>query len=527
MVGPIRPGQSQELRRTIERQEELAAAEGDTLLNALEMDFRNLAEVSDFKDQLLDAERHLDRTTTHSIWDYRNGLKLLREYRDPAAIPLLLRFMVVYADTGNAHISIAHFRETLTILTGHDFPDFYVPGPDSKTKIRELVRRAHEDWWVKERELLTVDTNAMSVDQLRTIANYLIREVKNNGDFTGSGGEVGTAYRTYHNVQYRILRSSSDPQTQTDPIDSRLIPIFLDRFEKSSRNEFPYEAIWILADYAASGSEALIDEVARDVSRDPRIRLACALALHRSGQRFQTRNIVSLLKVAEDLQTRLIILATLRWGDRHLTLPVLLDSLDDPNFEIASIAACALEDLKPPEAIPKIRRLIESAPNKTPLLLYNTIATYKTAEARAVLRDLLTDAVERNQEQKIYRLLSAYADAWNIPRNEYEQSRQQRNYELQARLAMSYADKLKKEMELQRNIQQSLVSSLQEQVDVATAILDLRQKEYRRLLALQGDRVVSASESQMAFEMLNAVTNEVDALTNRLGIEQAKLQSMR
>lgn len=509
-----------------ERRNKMKTDVSDELLSSLEKDFVDLAEKSKFRDKLLEAERHLEGTSNRSIWDYRNGLKLVLENRDIASVPLLLRYMVVHTNVGNTHISIPQYRETLTKLTGREFAPFYVSGPNFKTQIRESVRKVYNDWWIKQRDSITIDTNDMPKSKLGVIADYMIRNVKKNGDFNGSGGEMATAYRAYHNVMYRVRSRSGYERMEINPLDENMLNVFLDKFEKSAGKEFPYEAVWILAEFATAGHSQRIEETAQDQSQGSALRLAATLALHRAGQRYATENVLSLLESKNNLQARLIMIATLRWGDKESTLPVLLKALEDPNIEIATIAGCALEEIKPAEAIPKMRKLLESAPNQTPLLLYNTIATYKTAESRKLLRDLLEQAIEQKQDQKIYRLLSAYADAWDIPRNEYQQSRTNRNYELQARLAMSYADKAKKKQGMETVILKSLVQSLQEQVDVASKIQELRDQEYRRLLKLQGDRVSTAAESQAAFEKLNSVTAELDALSSRLMAEKAKLDSL-
>jgi len=67
---------------------------------------------------------------------------------------------------------------------------------------------------------------------------------------------------------------------------------------------------------------------------------------------------LGLLASETDRERRLILLLSLRWGDEQATT-TLLANLDDLDAEIATAAACALVDIQPDAAIPKLKKLLE------------------------------------------------------------------------------------------------------------------------------------------------------------------------
>ena len=253
--------------------------------------------------------------------------------------------------------------------------------------------------------------------------------------------------------------------------------------------------------------------------------MATILALFRAGHPFRTKQMIELLDGETDLERRLILLLSLRWAGSEAT-PVLLKQMDDASIEIATAAGCALTDIKPKEAMPKFEKLLDRHHASLPLLLLGAMAEYKTPESRALLTRLLTDAVEgKKNGQHLYRLVSAFADGWEIPRSAYRTD-DDRDYVRQAKLALAASREMIRQWHAELRKLEAVVSSLRTQLKVAEEIEKLRRTEYKRLLALQSDEIVTPDESLEALARIKTVTSEVEALRKKLAERESKLDTL-
>jgi hypothetical protein len=199
--------------------------------------------------------------------------------------------------------------------------------------------------------------------------------------------------------------------------------------------------------------------------------------------------------------------------------------MDDKNLEIATAAACALCDVKPKEAIPKFQRLLDRQHAEPPILLLQALAEYKTLAAKALFKRLLADAVEGTQNsQHLYRIISPFADVWGIDRSRYHPD--DRDYRRQASLLLTIANEMEVKQQAERQRQITLVENLQIQLEVAEEIEELRRREYKRLLMLQSDEVISSKESENAHQLLSASVAEVNEIQSKLIAQKAWLDSL-
>ncbi len=80
-----------------------------------------------------------------------------------------------------------------------------------------------------------------------------------------------------------------------------------------------------------------------------------------------------------------------------------------------------------------------------------------------------------------------------------------------------------RQQEAELRILVAVVDSLRTPLKVAEEIESLRRREYNRLLALQGDDVVTAQETQQAFALLQAAAAELKTLQSKLRERESKL----
>ncbi len=507
----------------------------DELLHELEQDFVDLLKQSDHVEQLLEAEDLLIATNDDTHWtNYSAATKVLRVHRDLAAIPLLLRYIVLHSKRSSCHVMIPEYRKTIAAISGHELPKLYVAGPDLEARMRAKVLDILDDWWRKEKTKLVVDPGKMTPGQLQVLVTNMLKEVRDNGDFTGSGGKPDSAYGAYHNVYYKVRRGSSSDRQEITPLHPAMVPLVLapsgyqpdlKSDAAPGRGRFPYETIVILAEFVKNGHQAMIQTIADDQRQNATVRMACILALFRAGCEFQADQLIKLLENETDQERRLIILLTLRWAGAE-AVPVLLKHMEDVNIEIATVAGCALVDVRPKEAIARFEKLLDRHHVSAPLLLYGALAKYKTPEAKALMTRLLTDVVEgRKNSQHIYMILRRFVEAWDIPRAAY-QTDDDRDYKRQAKLALAHSREMANQQKAELGKLAAVVESLRTQLKIAEQIKTLRRSEYKRLLGLQGDEVVTAEESQQAYMLLKTATAEVKALRSKLAERESKQEAL-
>lgn len=497
----------------------------DELLHELEKDFVDLLKVSRHADELLEAEDLLIATNDNTHWtNYSQAAKILRGTRDPSAIPLLLRYIVLHSRRSAAHIMIPEYVRSISLIAGKDVPDMYEAGPKLEERMREKVQVLYHEWWRLAKAKLATDPEAMSLGQLQVIAVKLLKQVRYDGDFSGSGGKRDTAYGAYHNVYYRLRSNDAAERHAIAPLHPAMLPTLLEPSGYRTKDqpntarlqaEFPFEAVVIISELAKNGSREAVQEIADDATQNSTVRLICLLAIHRAGYVYETDKIVSLLESETDMERRLIMVLSLRWGNEQATT-ALLKNLDDANAEIATAAACALVDSQPRDAIPKLKKLLDRNFADSPTILLNAVAAFQSSETRALLETLLVDAVEgKRNTRHLSRILDAFVASAEIPRDAYRKP-DDRDYHRQAQIALEYSREQSKRAKAEQTRMQAMVESLKTQLRVAQEIETLRRNELKRLLMLQGDEIVTAQASQRAQEQVRSAAAEVEILRTEL-----------
>jgi len=506
--------------RTAQQQSDSSA-----LLRELQNDYENLAKKSPHQDKLRQAERLLRELDDQSKWsNYSAAVKILRQYRDRAAIPLLLRYSVLHAERSSAHIIVPEYHRTIVEISGHAIAKLYNTGPDRVESTRQAVDKVTESWWREFRDTLPVSAKTMDQSQLEIVAEQLLDRVGKSVDFGGSGGTVGTAYHTLHVMYYRMnnQRSEGFPFDR----DPRLVSIILEKIghqndkknnhlENANFTPFPFDAAWILGEFTDDNSTNIFHKVVSDQSQGDVVRTACVLALMRMGRSVDIAHVLSMLEDDDDRQRQMIYLLMLRWfgGD---TTQKLLDWMQHADIEIATAAACALRDVKPDQAIDLFSQLMDRPATESPGLLLGELADYEQQTARDLMERLLRQSLEgKKHAEHLSRIVDACADSWGIDRDRYR-SGSGHDAKVYGHRVLELIAEVRKLQAQKKRTLELLIDSLNTQVQVAQQIETLRRAEYKRLLSLQGDDVVDSKDSQLAGERLEESSKEVAELKQKL-----------
>ncbi|MDB4614457.1 hypothetical protein OAH18_02080 [bacterium] len=493
----------------------------DPLLFQLERDFVRLLAKARDPLAMLKAEELLAATNDNTHWtNYSKATSVIRKSPDNAAIPLLLRYMVLHTKRSSRHIMIPEYARTITLVSGHKVDD---SRPNDEKSVRKRVQKTVDEWWTAKSKRTESSPVGMTKAKLEVISRTLLEEVRRSSDYSGSGGGEDTAYRAYHNVLYRIPEGSSSEHTrinQTHPGMARYIlqsSGYNDDGEPTSdpSDLFTYEAIPILAVFAKNGGREEVSAIANDARQNSSVRMICILALFRAGEPYRGDVMLRLLSDETNMQRRLIILCSLRWAGAKAT-DVLLKHMQDVNIEIATAAATAVTESRPKAALPIFRELLLKREHRqSPIMLLSALAEFESPEAVEILGQMMTEALEdKSKEKHLSRILSAYIDAAKVPRAQW--ARKDYDVRAAARLALAqYQEKTSAKQQKVRE-QTALLDSVRTQLRVASEIHSLRKTEYKRLLVLQGDKIVTAADTKTAYDAMKLAAHEVKQLKVKL-----------
>ncbi|MGY8769664.1 MAG: hypothetical protein ACKVH8_14700 [Pirellulales bacterium] len=512
---PVSPENQKTIKypKSVSERLKLRTSVQDEVLHGLEKDFVELLQETKNAQALLEAEELLEATNDSSHWtNYSAATKILREHRDKAAIPLLLRYMAVHAERSSAHVMIPEYAKTISIISGHKIESPYKSGPNLEGRMHHAVQELVSTWWSKQRDTLVVDPEKMSDDQLRNIVDTHLNQLKQGSYFTGSGGGIDTAYRAYHNMYYHALQNSSSDRFEIPVLHPKLITMVLEHEsptaeEGSFKQAFPYQCIPILAALAENGHRTPIEKIAADTRQNSAVRLVCIFALFRSGGELRVDEILEINEHETQLQPKLLCLLALRYGGDK-AVPVLLKHMDDPNVEIATAAACALQDAQPLEALPKYKRLIwtETARGQAAVMLFSTLSGYQHNQAKQLLADYLTEVLEEGSSgRSMDRALSAFETISGQRFGNY----QEQSDEERTRLALAWYQEYLIHLKAQMTKLTAQLENAETQLGTAQGIAKLRQSEYKRLLGLQAEEIITAEQSGKAYQHLQSARAEV------------------
>lgn len=526
--GPVRPDSPTDTA------ESPAARARKQLLDQLERDFQTLVNRSPHRDKLLKAEAHLEAVNDNSHWtEYARATAIIRQIPDAASIPLLMRYLILHAERSSRHVYLPEYRKTLEQITGRKLALNYQAGPNVPEVMTRQVAELNQQWWQKQKATLSLRHDNMTVNQLAMIAKSIRERVKSSGDFSGSGGDRDTAYGSYHNVYYRLLKKVEGDSLDGLPAGGKMIPLFLGISTESDEEDtvqamhsvFPYELVWILAEYAKRGHRKQIQSIATSTQYDTATRFICHLALFRSGSHYPTEAVIELLDQERDLERRLIALASLRWSDQAGQAK-LVETLNDENQEVVAIAACALKSPVTPKTLQTLQRKLENSSSNTPSMFYSVMGNLNSPREKLAWRQVLVSSLQRNLDDRhLGYIVNGFVDSWNIPYAAYSPTREEDNL-TRARLALEYCNNEMQQQAAAVAKAKTLVQSLQTQLNVVNKIHDMRQAELRRLLALQSENVIDYQPAQQAQQRLQACVQEVQQLEKQLKTETIKLQTL-
>jgi hypothetical protein len=347
----------------------------DKLVERLDADFETLVAQDPNRVQMRQAARLLEESNERGGWGYREALKIVRQTRCKAGIPLLLKHMIATAGgKGNAHIAIPDYADTLSILTGDDVASPYRAGPNPQTAVRAGVQDLVDKWWAPRQAEITTNLDKMTAEQLEVVADRLLKKASQDNYLNASPGrEEVTAYRFFHLVTYGIVqpRSSSSGRALWYPEELRaaMVRPLLARAgyvqeptaeTRQTRGRIPYAAIGLLADLRRNHEALDLPQIADDARQNTATRLTCTLALLAADEELKTPVLLSILETEKDLENRLVAILALQYSrERGPAGAKLVELLDDSNREVRVAATCALRGPRPGQALPKLKKFVD------------------------------------------------------------------------------------------------------------------------------------------------------------------------
>lgn len=509
----------------------------DELLFQLEKDYIELLKVSRHPRHLLEAEDFLRSVNNNSTWtNYSKALKLLRQHRDKAAIPLLLRYIVLHAERSSHHIYIPAYAGAISFISGHKIENPYVAGPETEKRMRVKVADIVDKWWSVQKDTLTTELALMNDDELNVLLDGLLEQSRDTGRFHGSGGGQGTAYRAYHLVFYGVMSPSSDEQLKSPVLDPRLMPLLLQRYgyransaeiREQKTGRFPYEAIPILAALRKNELADDLETIAADTKQNSTVRLLAILSLMDAGESLRTEEILSVLESETGTENRMIALLSLMNAGPDV-VPVLLKHLQDPNIEIATAAACSLRETKPVEALPLIdKRIRDNTNGQSLIMLFGTLEEYHNEPGRKVLAGLVRDSLSGEiSRDYLDRALDAFEEACN---QDWDRllGTPDAGDEVLARFALAWYQEHQAELQQKLERLAAQVENAKLQYELAARIVELRQAEYKRLLLLQADEIVGADVTQAAGQKLESARSDAKTRQTAIATFAAQLATLK
>jgi hypothetical protein len=394
----------------------------DKLVERLDADFETLVANDANRVQLRQAARLLEGTNVHSGWGFFEAVKIVRQTRCKAGIPLLMKNMIQSAaGKGNAHIAIPEFADTITILTGKGFDSPYRGGRDPQTAVRAAILELADKWWTPHQGEITTNLDKMTAEQLEVVVNRLLKKASRDHYLDDrSGRQEVTAYRFYHIITYRIVQPHSSSERALwypEELRAAMVRPLLDRagYVKDpaaetgqTRGRIPYAAIGLLADLRKNQEAGELPKVADDARQNAATRLTCTLALLAAGEELKTPVLLSILDTEKDLENRLVATLALQYSRERVRAGAkLVELLDDPNREVRVAATCALRGPRPGQALPKLKTFVDELGSKDAYgFVFDTLAAYKTKEACEILVGFIRAALEDSDKER--HVFSAY-----------------------------------------------------------------------------------------------------------------------
>lgn len=329
-------------------------ANPDHLLEELEADFEILIKSERDPHLIRRAARLLAETNNSDRWsNYREALVLIRQTRSKAAIPLLLKYMIVHSSSSTSGGSIDEYADTLTILTGTDIPSPYRYVPDRGTPVREAVGELVKNWWNPNKKNLTTDLGKMSREQMQIIVHRLLGCV----DWRLENDDNGSIQELSENLRDVLIREPDKrPSILAQDLHPSMIPILLefcgyqeDMGERpvapavAPADQISLSTVSMLAELRRRNRSLILEKVSEDRKQNSVVRLTCVLSLVSAGGSLRTREVLDIVQNEANENLRVTAVLALGYSlDRRVAIAELNRLLDDPNLDVRAAAQIAL-----------------------------------------------------------------------------------------------------------------------------------------------------------------------------------------
>jgi hypothetical protein len=396
----------------------LGPVDEDALLARLDASVESLLHSDPRAEEMRKAISLLEGTNSSDRWtNYSQALKILRETRSKAGIPLLLAYTVRHAKLSSSHAVIPQYAATITILSGKTIPDPYRSGKDRQAAVRQAVEKLVSEWWTPECDRIMTDIDEWSPHQLQVLGNLLLEgeasQLRGQAIYRDNWKDQPTAYALYHVLYYHVMHRSTSrpPDWRIEELHPEMLAVWLAPAHyqlkpleppRRDTSQPAYGAVAMLAALRSQGELQELDEIVEDPNQTAGVRLTCVMALFRAGEKLRTPILISLAESGKSLEQRLVAILALRYaeGDRRAGT-TLTKLLDEENAEIRTAAICALRGPLPPPAVPKLQQAIDTLdPRQAMTFVFDVLGEYKTREACEVLVGFLKAGLEDRRKDK-------------------------------------------------------------------------------------------------------------------------------
>jgi hypothetical protein len=376
-----------------------AQAGDDPLLKQLDADFEALLKTEKEAQKLREAAQLLATTDGGSHWtNYSRATALLRGTRARASIPLLLKYLVKHTELrGTYHVIIPHYCDLFETLTGKAVGNLYADTAGDGKKIRAAVERLVNDWWKPGKDRITTDIGRMTEEQVQLVTERLI-------SWAGKSGNAALTGQDVHPRMIPVILARSgylEGEAAKNPPERETFPI-------------PHEAALVLAALRKDGEAPGLEKIAGDERQNSAVRLLCLMALSSAGEDVPLPTLLAVLDKEKKLERRLLTIRIIGdVPDVRKAVPKLLSLLDDPNASVRTAALEALSSTAPPEALPKVGRILDELHSRESVrTALGMLGRMQTPRAKAMLATFLEGALEdARRAEHLYDGLSAFETA--------------------------------------------------------------------------------------------------------------------
>jgi HEAT repeat protein len=380
------------------------AGEDGKIVTRLEADFQQLLLKDKNPQPLRDAARLLEQTNESDRWtNYLAALTTLRRVRSRAAVPLLLKYMIVHASYNrNAN----EYVDALTLLTGEDIAARLGIDGNRGNVTAEATAKLAESWWWADKEKVTTDPGKMSRPQLELVVDRLLKQAeRSRTDPRGASPETAAGVVGLLGPVLQSDRHGHERRTWwPEELHPAMVPVLLAVAGQTDRSDvkpggapprentrIPYGAIPMLASLRNNGEAPSLDRLAEDAGQNSALRLTCILALSCAGEDLKTQAVLSILEGEKKMERRLVaILALEHSRDPRAVARKLIALLDDPNDQIRTAAVFALRGCPANEALPRLKKILAALqPEAAVRATIQIVADLRTEEAGAALVEFL------------------------------------------------------------------------------------------------------------------------------------------